>query len=77
MMKRGEFLQYTEDISKTNNGALYHLLVKRKVVRAYKNLTNAERRPVELHKKYLYNVPKEIIDDTFYLRALPKPRGEV
>ena len=29
-----EFLQYTEDISKNNNGGLCHLRVKRKVVRA-------------------------------------------
>ena len=51
--------------------------VKRKVVRAYKNLTNAERCPVELYKKYFYHVPKEISDGTFYLRALHKPRGKV
>ena len=43
--------------------------VKRKVVRAYKNLTNAERCPVELYKKYFSHVPKEISDGTFYLRA--------
>ena len=41
--------------------------VKRKVVRAYKSLTNAECRPVELYKKSLSHVPKEIGDDTFYL----------
>lgn len=45
-----EFLQYTEDISKTNNGGLSHLRIKRKVVRVYKNLTNVERCPVELYK---------------------------
>ena len=42
-----------------------------------KKFNNAERCPVELHEKYLSNVPKEISDDTFYLRALPKPRGKV
>ena len=69
-----EFLQYMEDISKTNNGGLSHLRIKRKVVRAYKNLTNVERCPVELYKtKYLSHVPKEISDNAFYLRALPKP----
>ncbi len=31
-----EYLQYYEDISKTNNGGLAHLRFKRKVVRAYK-----------------------------------------
>ena len=30
-----EYLQYVEDISKTNNGGLAHLRIKRKVVRAY------------------------------------------
>ena len=66
-----------EDISKTNNGGLCHLRIKRKVVRAYKNLTNVERCPVELYKKYLSHVPKEISDNAFYLRALPKPKGDV
>ena len=51
--------------------------VKRKVVRAYKNLTNLERCPVELYKEYLSHVSKEIIDNAYYLRALLKPRGEV
>ena len=72
-----EFLQYMEDISKTNNGGLSHLRIKRKVVRAYKNLTNVERCPVELYKKYLSHVPNQISDDAFYLRPLPKPKGVV
>ena len=67
-----EFLQYMEDITKTNNCGLIHLRIKRKVVRAYKNLTN-----VELYKKYLSRVPKEISDNAFYLRPLPKPKGVV
>ena len=33
-----EFLQYMEDIIKTNNGGLSHLRIKRKVVRAYKSV---------------------------------------
>ena len=55
-----EFLQYTEDISKTNNGGLSDLRIKRKVVRAYKKLTDVERCPVELYKKYLSHVPNEV-----------------
>ena len=43
-----EFLQYLEDISKTNNGGLGHFRVKEKFVRAYKNSTKEERCPVEL-----------------------------
>ena len=46
--------------SKTNNGGLFHLLVKRKAVCAYKNLTNPESCPVQLYKKYLSHVPTEI-----------------
>ena len=73
-----EFLQYTEDISKTNNGELSHLrITERKVVRAYKNLTNVERCPVELYKKHLSHVPNEVSDNAFYLCALPKPNGEI
>ena len=53
-----EFLQYMEDITKTNNGGLSHLGIKRNVVRAYKNLTNVEPCPIELYKKYLSHVPK-------------------
>ena len=56
-----------EDISKTNNGGLSHLRIKRKVVQACKNLTNVERCPVELYKKYLSHVPKEISDNAFYI----------
>lgn len=72
-----EYLQYTEDVSKTNNGGLAHLRIKRKVVRAYKNLENPLRCPVELYKKYLSHVPKEISDNAFYLRALAKPNGDI
>ena len=72
-----EFLQYTEDISKKNNGALSHLRIKRKAVRACKNLTNVERCTVELDKKYLSLEPNEASDDAFYLRALAKPNGEI
>ncbi|XP_022810328.1 uncharacterized protein LOC111347344 [Stylophora pistillata] len=72
-----EFLQYTEDIRKTNNGGLSYLRIKRKVARAYKNLTDVERCPVELYKQYLSHVPNEANDNAFYLRALPKSNGEI
>ena len=48
-----KFLQYTEDVSKNNYVGLCHLRVERKVVRAYKSLTNLEHCPVELYMKYL------------------------
>ena len=58
-------------------GILVKLKMKRKVVRAYKNIINVERCPVELYKKYLSHVPKEISDNEFYLRALTKLQGDV
>lgn len=77
MTNWGVNLRYTEVISKTNNGGLIHLRNRRKVVRAYKNLTNVERCPVELYKRYLSHVPNEVSDNAFYLLALPKPNGEI
>ena len=35
-----EYLQYVEDVSKSNNGGLAHLRNKNKVVRAYENVEN-------------------------------------
>ena len=35
-----EYLQYVEDVSKSNNGGLAHLRIKNKVVRAYENVEN-------------------------------------
>ncbi len=72
-----QYLQYYEDISKTNNGGLAHLRIKIKVVRAYKNLKNPERCPVELYKKYLSHVPTTTSDNAFHLQALPKPNGQI
>ena len=51
MMKRGVNVQYTEDISKTKNGGCVVCVSKGKLFMDKKNLTNAERRPVELYKK--------------------------
>ena len=51
--------------------------IRRKVVRAYKNLANPERCLVELYKKYVSHVPTETSDNVFYLRALAKPKGEI
>ena len=55
-----EYLQYVEDISKTNDGGLAHLKIKCKKVQAYKNLEKPERCPVELYKKYLSHVPDNL-----------------
>ena len=41
-----EYLQYVEDISKTNDRGLAHLKIKCKKVGAYKNLEKPERCPI-------------------------------
>jgi len=38
------YLQYMEDVSKSNNGGLAHLRIKNKVVRAYENVEKPERK---------------------------------
>jgi len=64
-----EYLQYViQDVSKTNDGGLGHLKVKRKIVRAYRNVEKSERCPLELYKKYLQHVPKDVNENSFYLR---------
>ena len=62
MVNRGVNFWSTRRIfnSRTNNGGLFHLHVKRKAVCAYKNLANFESCPVQLYKKYLSHVPTEI-----------------
>ena len=72
-----EYLQYVEDVSKSNNGGLAHLRIKNKVVRAYENVEKPERCPVKLYKKYISHVPSETSDNSFYLRPLPKPKGNI
>ena len=66
-----------EDVSKSNNGGLAHLRIKNKVVRAYEIFEKPERCPVKLYKKYISHVPSETSDNSFYLRPLPKPKGNI
>ena len=51
-----EYLQFVEDVSKSNNEGLVHLRVKNKVVRAYQNAEKPEHCPVKLCKKYITHV---------------------
>ena len=71
-----EFLQYTEDKSKTNQGGLPHLKVKPKVVRAYPNTNRPERCIVRLHKKYIALCPP-CDNNSFYRKELRCPRSDV
>ena len=72
-----EYLQYVEDVSKSNNGGLAHLRIKNKVVRAYENVEKPESYPVRLYKKYISHVPSETSNNSFYLRPLPKTKGNI
>ena len=58
-----EYLQYVEDVSKSNNGGLAHLRIKNKVVGAYENVEKSERCPVKLYKKYISHVPFDTSDN--------------
>ncbi|KAK6173752.1 hypothetical protein SNE40_017154 [Patella caerulea] len=63
-----QYLQYTEFVSKTNQGGLKHQKHKKKVVRAYENLDIPERCIVRLYEKYIRLRPKTCACDAFYLQ---------
>ena len=47
------YLEYTEDVSKSNTGGLRHRNVAPKVTRAYENLIKPERCVVNIYEKYM------------------------
>ena len=61
-----EYLQYMEDVSKSNNGGMAHLRIENKVVRAYENVEKPELCPVKLYKKYISHVPMDKSDNSFF-----------
>ena len=70
-----QYLEYKEDVSKTNNGGLAHAHLKRKTVSPYESNDEPERCPVRLYKEYMAHVPKDAPANSFYLRPLKKPKG--
>ena len=72
-----QYLEYKEDVSKTNSGGLAHAHLKRKIVRAYENNDEPERCPVRLYKEYMAHVPKDAPANSFYLRPLKEPKGNI
>lgn len=71
------YLEYSEDVSKTNQGGLDHRTVKRKVVRAYQNTDNPDRCVVHYWKKHLAVRPKhDNCPLDFYLRPLVAPNAD-
>lgn len=51
-INKRRYIEYKEDISKTNNGGLHHRLLKKKCTRAYENTDNPSRCIVRLFEKY-------------------------
>ena len=72
------YLEYTEDVSKTNQGGLDHRKVNWKVVRVYENKANPHKCVVGLYLKYLSVRPKQdSCPNDLYLRPLAAPKGDV
>jgi hypothetical protein len=56
-VKRGlqnrRYLEYHEDVSKTNRGGIQHRKIQPKITRAYENIAKPERCPVNIYEKYI------------------------
>ncbi|ESO89917.1 hypothetical protein LOTGIDRAFT_164612 [Lottia gigantea] len=53
-----KYLDYHEDVSKTNEGGLQHRKMTPKITRAYENKEYPERCPVKMYEKYMSLRPK-------------------
>lgn len=72
-----EYLEYTEDCSKNNQGGLAHRKLTPKISRAYENKDMRDRCVVTLYKKYLSLRPTaENCSQDFYLCPLTKYRED-
>ncbi|XP_062588650.1 zinc finger MYM-type protein 2-like [Saccostrea cucullata] len=67
------YLEYREDVSKTNRGGLQHKNLQPKVTRAYQNKNVPERCPVLTYEKYLHLRPEAGKTNALYLRPLRYP----
>ena len=70
------FVEYNEDVSKSNQGGLRHRKTSRKSVRAFDNPAEPERCFVRLFELYLSKCPEQDRPDAFYLKAMPKPTAQ-
>ena len=71
------FLVYTEDKSKTNQGGLVHRDRASKQVTHYENKDCPQRCLVRLFKLYNSKCPPDRPHNSFYLKPLKKPKGDV
>ncbi|XP_062586115.1 uncharacterized protein LOC134247754 [Saccostrea cucullata] len=67
------YLQYTEDVSKSNTGGLNHRKIAPKVTRAYENVDEPERCLIKIFEKYISLRPPNGKSTALYLR--PKQRA--
>jgi len=48
-----KYLEYQEDVSKTNPGGIFHRKVTPKITRAYGNTASPEKCPVRIYEQYI------------------------
>lgn len=69
------YLEYTESVSKANQGGLKHKRINKKVVRAYENTEKPERCILRIFEMYMDHRPKGA-PDALYLRPKKPPTKE-
>ncbi|OWF34689.1 uncharacterized protein KIAA1958-like [Mizuhopecten yessoensis] len=67
------YLEYREDVSKTNAGGLLHRKVTPKVTRAYENTVLPDQCPVKIYQKFMSLRPKTGKCSALYLRPKKTP----
>ena len=67
------YLQYIEDVSKTNHGGIKDRKKVPKSVVQYANTNDPRKCIVRMYKLYCEKCPKDRPDDAFYLKPLQKP----
>ena len=74
-----KYLQYTECMSKCNQGGLTSRFIQTKVDRAYENVINSDRYMVCLYEKYVSHRPNHLpkYSKDFYLHPLAVPNGNI
>ena len=69
-----QYLEYKEEVRKTNSGRLANTNLKRKTVRAYLNNDEPERCPVRLYKEYMAHVTKDAPANSSYFKAFKRAK---
>jgi hypothetical protein len=72
-----QYVCYSQTISKTNQGGVAHRKVAPHSARAYENLQNPNRCPVQILKLYISKCPPEAMEKAFYLKPLSKPKNNL